>query len=375
MLAKGPRIGFIFLTVFSGEGGIQSYVKDVLAAYLAQTDSPEADIFLLRDQPTDPNPWENEPRFKFYYFGHHQAAMGRLRLSLLLAQRLFQTKYSRIICGHILLSPLVNILCKFFQVPYTVMTYGKEVWSLVPSMQLRALQQANNIWTISRYSRDLACSKNGLSRDKFRMLPCIVNGEVFTPQAKDPTLLAKYGLQHARVLMTVARLWPGDRYKGVDITIQALPTILQQFPNVKYLVIGRGEDQPRLAGLAQSCGVSDRVIFAGFIPDEELIEHYRLADAYVMPSKEGFGIVYLEAMACGVPVLSGNDDGSADPLQDGRVGWRVPHRDSEAVAQACIEILKGDDPRCNGAWLREQALASFSFDCLQLKLTQVLASG
>jgi glycosyltransferase involved in cell wall biosynthesis len=87
-----------------------------------------------------------------------------------------------------------------------------------------------------------------------------------------------------------------------------------------------------------------------------------------MPSQEGFGIVYLEAMACGIPVLSGDGDGSADPLQDGRLGWRVPHRDPDAVAAACLEILQGNDLRCQGQWLREQTLAQFSREALTEKV-------
>ncbi|MDP5337575.1 MAG: glycosyltransferase, partial [Nodularia sp. (in: cyanobacteria)] len=168
--------------------------------------------------------------------------------------------------------------------------------------------------------------------------------------------------------------WSGDIYKGVDVTIRALPQIAQVFPEVKYLVIGRGDDQPRLAQLAEDLGVSDRVVFAGFVPTEELIAHYRLADAYIMPSQEGFGIVYLEAMTCGVPVLSGDDDGSADPLQDGKLGWRVPHRDPEAVATACLEILQGDDQRCHGEWLREQAIALFGMEAFQQRLQELLFS-
>jgi glycosyltransferase involved in cell wall biosynthesis len=173
--------------------------------------------------------------------------------------------------------------------------------------------------------------------------------------------------------MTVARLWSGDIYKGVDVTIRALPTIAQAFPTVKYLVIGRGDDQPRLAALAQDLGVADRVVFAGFVPTEKLVDHYRLADAYVMPSQEGFGIVYLEALACGVPVLSGDQDGSADPLQDGHLGWRVPHRDADAVAVACVEILKGQDPRCRGDWLRKEALAQFSAPVLAKRMAKALS--
>jgi glycosyltransferase involved in cell wall biosynthesis len=152
-----------------------------------------------------------------------------------------------------------------------------------------------------------------------------------------------------------------------------MPAIAKVFPEVKYLVIGRGDDRPRLEQLAKDLGVGDRVVFAGFIPTSDLVEHYRVADAYIMPSQEGFGIVYLEAMACGKPVLAGDADGSADPLQDGRLGWRVPHRDPEALAAACIEILKGEDRRCNGQWLREQCLALFSKDAFTQQLKQLIS--
>ena len=91
-----------------------------------------------------------------------------------------------------------------------------------------------------------------------------------------------------------------------------------------------------------------------------------------MPSKEGFGIVYLEAMACGLPVIAGDDDGSADPLQDGRVGWQVPYRNPDAVAAACIEALSGNDQRCDGRWLREQTLAKFSASALKAQLENLI---
>ncbi|MEO1297035.1 MAG: glycosyltransferase [Cyanobacteria bacterium J06636_16] len=373
MSANKTHLGFVFLQVFSWEGGIQSYIKDVLTAYLDQPAAPPADVFLLRDGLDCENPFKGE-KLTFHYLDSANAALGRLKLAAGLTKNLLARRYRHVICGHSLMTPLVGPLCSTFGIPYTVMIYGKEVWTPVPAGQRRALQKATGIWANSRYSSDLACSANDLDRTRFHMLPCIVDAKVFTPGPKSPDLVAKYGFHGSRVLMTVARLWPGDIYKGVDVTIRALPEILQVFPDVKYLVIGRGEDQPRLAQLAQDTGVGDRVVFAGFVPNEALVDHYRLADAYIMPSKEGFGIVYLEAMACGVPVLSGNDDGSADPLQDGRVGWRVPHRDPQAVAQACIEILKGEDLRCQGNWLREQTLANFSPESLQQKIGKLVAT-
>lgn len=361
---------FVFLEIFSKEGGIQSYVKDILSAYLS-VGSGSAEVFLLRDSPGCPNPFDTG-QLKFHYLKTLPPWLGRLRLSVALLGCLLHRRPRRVFCGHIKLAPLVQLLCQPLGIPHTVLTYGKEVWEPLAASYQRALQQADSIWAISRYSRDMACEANNLDRQKFQMLPCAVNGDIFTPGEKDPTLVEGYSLAGSKVLMTVARLWSGDIYKGVDVTIRALPKIAQKIPNVKYLVIGRGDDRPRLERLAADLGVAERVVFAGFVATEELPAHYRVADAYVMPSQEGFGIVYLEAMACGVPVIAGDADGSAEPLQDGRLGWRVPHRDPEAMAAACVEMLEGKDRRCDGAWLRQETLTLFGTDAFTERVKQLL---
>lgn len=373
---------FVFLEIFSKEGGIQSYIQDIFRSYLSLTDLPPADVFLLRDGSDCPQPFQS-PSLQFRYFKAQSARLGRLNLTLALLRYALHHKPQHVFCGHINLAPLVWLICKPLGIPYTVLTYGKEVWEPLPSAARRALQQADRIWTISRYSRDRACAANQLDPDKIQILACAVDGDRFTPGARSEPLVQQYGLANSTVLMTVARLWSGDIYKGVDVTIRALPTIAVAVPNVKYLVIGRGDDQPRLAQLAQELGVADRVVFAGFVPTAALSDHYRLADAYVMPSQEGFGIVYLEAMACGMPVLAGNADGSADPLQDGLLGWQVPHRDPDAVAKACIAMLKGKqavanggvcDRRCDGEWLRQQAIELFGKAAFAQQLNELLVS-
>ncbi|MEC4815373.1 MAG: glycosyltransferase [Scytonema sp. PMC 1069.18] len=362
---------FVFIEIFEREGGIQSYVKDIFRAYLADSTPSYAQVFLLRDSLDCSNPFESD-RLKFHYFKSQFPQLSRIKISVALFSHLLRYRPQHVFCGHINLAPLIGMLCQPLGIPYTVMTHGKEVWQPLPSVMKSGLQKAAYIWTVSRYTRQVACAANDLDLNKVKIMPCAVNGSYFTPGEKSTVLLERYGLAQAKVLMTVARLWSGDIYKGVDITIQALPQIASVFCEVKYLVIGRGDDQPRLAQLAKDLGVSDRVIFAGFIPSEELVEHYRLADAYVMPSQEGFGIVYLEAMACGVPVLSGDADGSADPLQDGKLGWRVPHRNPDAVAAACIEMLKGEDQRCNGQWLREEVLCLFGIESFQKRVQEEL---
>ncbi|NJM70182.1 MAG: glycosyltransferase family 4 protein [Scytonema sp. RU_4_4] len=378
-----PKVNqvFVFLEVFEREGGIQSYIKDIFQAYLAFNEPFYAEVFLLRDSHCCSNPFESD-RLKFHYFKSQSPQLGRVRITMALLSHLLRRRPEHVFCGHVNLAPLVGLLCQLLGIPYTVMTHGKEVWEALPTLMKSSLQKAAQIWTVSRYTCQVACTANNLDPRKVKLLPCAVNGNIFTPGTKSTVLLERYGLTGAKVLMTVARLWSGDIYKGVDVTIQALPQIAHVFPEVKYLVVGRGDDQSRLAKLAQDLGVGDaeaatfgdRVIFAGFVPTEELVEHYRLADAYVMPSAEGFGIVYLEAMACGVPVLSGDADGSADPLQDGKLGWRVPYRDPNAVAIACIEMLKGDDQRCDGQWLREQAIALFGIDAFEKRLKEQLLS-
>lgn len=374
---RSHRDLYLFLEIFSREGGIQSYVQEIFRGL--QLTQQSADIFLLRDAPS-PHPFAH---LQFRYFQSRSPRMGRLRFTLVLLMHLIRNRPRRVFCGHLYLAPLVWILCQPLGIPYTVMTHGKEVWLPLPHLTRRALQQANQIWTVSRYSREQSAKSNQLDLNKIQLLPCPVDGEVFTPGPKSPELQEKYGLGSATVLMTVARLWSGDIYKGVDVTIRALPQILAQFPIVKYLIVGRGDDQPRLAKLAADLGIADQVIFAGFVPTEALVDHYRLADLYVMPSQEGFGIVYLEAMACGIPVLAGDADGSADPLQDGQLGWQVPHRDPQATAAACITILQelaqreqGEpyDRRCDPLWLRQQTLNRFGRDRFVQRLHDLIAA-
>ncbi len=384
-MKNGMRHAFVFIEVFGCEGGIQSYIQDVLGAYeqlgnqhQGTSKALNADVFLLRDTETDHPLKGGNLTYRYFKSSHETGGQRggqmseRIRLTLSLAAYLIRHRPDHVYCGHINLAAMVSQLCRAVKIPYTVLTYGKEVWYELAEREKKALAAADRIWTISRYSRDLAHAANQVPKEKFDMLPCVVNGDVFTPGEAPAELIERYQLHDSRVLTTVARLWAGDIYKGVDVTIRALPKIASAFPSVKYVIIGRGDDQPRLAQLAEDLGVADQVVFAGFVPDEDLIDHYRLADVYVMPSKEGFGIVYLEAMACGIPVIAGDDDGSADPVQDGRVGWQVPHRDPEAVATACIEALGGKDQRCDGNWLRQESLASFSALALVSQLGKLL---
>src|SRR5262249_12921035 len=116
-----------------------------------------------------------------------------------------------------------------------------------------------------------------------------------------------------------------------------------------YLIVGDGDDRPRLEALATECGVAERVRFVGLVRAEELPDYFRLADVFVMPSTgEGFGIVFLEAMASGVPVIGGNQDGSLDALGDGILGTAVHPHNCEEIASAISAALKNPARSRNG---------------------------
>ena len=173
--------------------------------------------------------------------------------------------------------------------------------------------------------------------------------------------------------MTMGRLEASERYKGIDEVIVAMPRLLARFPTLKYLIVGDGSDRARLQALVERVGISENVIFAGRIPESEKVAHYNLADAYVMPSTgEGFGIVLIEAAACGVPVIGSLADGSQEALLGGRLGRLVDPRDRDAIVQAVTKALEepipGRSPLIEhfgeerfqervGAWLEEQAIA------------------
>ena len=122
--------------------------------------------------------------------------------------------------------------------------------------------------------------------------------------------------------------------------INSMPELVDSIPNLHYMVIGEGDDKERLKELASSLGVGDRVHFIGYVSDAEKADHFRLADVFAMPGRgEGFGIVYLEALACGIPVVGSQLDGSQDALLNGKLGQLVNPEDLNSVRSGILKAL------------------------------------
>jgi glycosyltransferase involved in cell wall biosynthesis len=175
------------------------------------------------------------------------------------------------------------------------------------------------------------------------------------------------------VLLTVGRLDSSERYKGHDRVLNVLPALLASKPNLRYLIVGEGDDQGRLAQQTVDLGVADRVTFAGYI--EDLADCYAACDLYVMPSThEGFGIVFLEALANGRPVVAGGIDGSIEALSWGELGFLCDPLDPASVEGAigvAIDALGGSDPRVDGTVLRTQAERLFGAAAFDHRLREL----
>ena len=244
--------------------------------------------------------------------------------------------YDLLFCGYITMAPLAAATARWLGCPWWLQIHGVEAWAPRGRLVRAALPGARLVTAVSRHTRERFLSWADLPPDRVRVLPNLLEPR-FTPGPKPAHLLRRYGLDGRRVLLTVARIDRRDRRKGVERVITALPALRARFPDLAYAIVGDGADRPRLEALARDQGVAGLVHFLGRIPDDELVEHYRMADLFVMPStKEGFGIVFLEAMACGLPAIGGDADGSVDPLAGSPLGRAVP---PEQLADAIARVL------------------------------------
>ena len=332
------RVLALVTDAFGGNGGIARYNRDFLTALAAAPGIENVTVLpRLTPQPTEALP----P-------GVHQevAVYGQLRYSIAAARAACRTqKPSALFCGHIHLAPLATALARLMRIPLWLQVHGIDVWT-PPSRQVRwCAERADLITSVSRYTRHrMIGSWWGGDPARIRVLPNTVSDK-FAPGPKPATLCERYGLAGKKVLLTVSRLATSERYKGHDLVIKALPKILQQHPGVLYLIVGDGDDEPRLRALVASMDLIAHVRFAGGVAGSELAEHYRAADVFVMPSTgEGFGIVFLEAAASGLHVIGGNVDGSLDALRNGTVGEPIDPRDTNAIAAAVCRALEAPTP-------------------------------
>lgn len=295
---------------FGGSGGIAQYNRDLFGA-LVDEGAATSIVVLTRQAPrnvvTPARVRQTAPR---------QRRLGYA--AAVLAQALFN-RVDAVFCGHLFMAPLALLIARLKRAKLIVQMHGIEAWQRPGVLSRRAVEAADLVLCVSRYTRAQVLGWAAIAPERAMVLPNTV-GNGFTPD-DGAALRATWGLQDKRVLLSVGRMSAQERYKGHDRVIAALPLLLDANLDLMYVVAGDGDDRGRLQTLAQQQGVADRVRFVGVLDAATLVEAYRMADLFVMPSTgEGFGIAFLEAMACGTPVLGLAVAGARDALADGELG-------------------------------------------------------
>ena len=268
-----------------------------------------------------------------------------------------------IIASRVLPEGLVSTrVGRLLRIPTIVIAHGEEItcWGgqatrnrrrLTSAMKRRSLwrtyHRADKIVANSRYTQDLLLS-GGMAPEKVALIHPGTDVQQYSPADKDGELLSQWGLEGKRVVLSVGTL--KDR-KGQAMTVRAMPEILRAVPNAMYVIVGGGAKEAEIRQVVKTLGLESKVVFAGKIRTELLPKAYNIADVFIMANRqlpeshdvEGFGIVFLEASACQVPVIGGRSGGVPDAIADGQTGLLVDGSDPMDIARAVIRVLTDSD--------------------------------
>ncbi|MEO0981630.1 MAG: glycosyltransferase family 4 protein [Pseudomonadota bacterium] len=338
----GGRVLVLASESYGSIGGIAAYNRDFVSALSADADIDEIRILprLGRRAPEDlPDrvSWD-------------AAALGGLSAFArrCLGYAADPRRFDVVHCGHINLMPFAAPIARAHGAALSLSIHGIEAWRR-PKRRLAAwsASMADRVFSVSRLTarryRDWASTPVA----RITIAPNTVSLSRFEPAPRRTDLVARYGLQGKTVIMTLGRLAGRARAKGFDEVIECLPRLAAIVPDIAYLVCGDGEDRARLE--AKAASLRAPVVFAGEINEREKADHYALADAFLLPSRgEGFGIVLLEAMACGVPVVASRLDGGREALRDGALGRLVDPRAPDDLVAATLHALSAPRRRPEG---------------------------
>jgi phosphatidylinositol alpha-1,6-mannosyltransferase len=367
------RIVVFSLQTFSTTGGIQKMTR-TLAHSLQQVVLKNNWIFQLwslYDEQNDLMP-QYLPAGSFRGFGFN-------RIYFIINALKIAPSADVVIISHINLAvvglaiKLINPKCKVW-----LIAHGIEVWRPLSFAQKLFAGKCDKIICVSGFTRQEVINRHQIDSGKCVVLNNAVDSFMTPPVTfnKPAHLLSRYSLSpDDTLLFTLTRLATTEQYKGYDQVINILNKIRVKIPSIKYILAGKYDaaEEVRIKRLITDHGVEDLVILTGFIDEAELTDHFTLADLFVLPSKkEGFGIVFVEALACGLPVICGNVDGSLDAIRNGELGKAINPDDLGALEEAITEYLSPPVSTTTRLHLQKECLRYFNEDNYIHKLQQLL---
>lgn len=273
----------------------------------------------------------------------------KVKVFLLVRQIVKKHKIDVICIGELTSGSWVGVACQHLlgckMISYI---HGEEVttetgYRFFGKQRRRNLHRADGVVAVSHFTERALTRIMDVPLEKVTLIHNGVNTERFFPSAPNQAIIGRYQLHGKVVILTVGRIVPR---KGVDVLIRALPSIRESVPEAHLLVVGVGDFRPTLEKIVASLRLEDHVTFAGRVPEEELADFYRLCDIFAMPNREmpdgdteGFGLVFLEANACGKAVVAGRAGGAVEAVRDGRNGLLADGWSVTDVADAVTRLL------------------------------------
>lgn len=283
-------------------------------------------------------------------------------------------KYDVVILSHINLLPIAYAIKKISPgVKVVMFAHGIEVWNRLSRFKRKLLLQCDMVWAVSGFTRDRLIEGHAMSDNKIKVLNNPLDPFLPLPQTTGAGKRRQLGVaENKKVLFTLTRLNSGEKYKGYDQVLKAISLMNKSKYNIQYVIGGKYDEaeKERVLKLADELQLQDQVLLTGFIADEDLPAYFNMADLYVMPSREeGFGIVFIEAMYYGLPVIAGNVDGSSDALLHGKLGRLVNPLNVEEIADAIAQVLNDPQPRIAEP---KDVLANFGYESYKRKFNNYL---
>jgi phosphatidylinositol alpha-1,6-mannosyltransferase len=260
-----------------------------------------------------------------------------------------------------------------FRRPYAVFLHGIEAWRPLSLPQRRILEGASLLVANSRYTaRRVARAHEWVGR----IAECPLALPPAAPAGRDPSSGAVGADMGPQAVLVVARMLSTERYKGHDQLLEAWPAVIRRVPAARLVLVGDGDDKPRLQAKAAELGVGRAVVFTGFVSADALATIYRHAAVFAMPSRdEGFGLVYLEAMAHQLPCVGSIHDAAGDIIDDGRTGYLVDQADDAGLVDRLASLLTDEARRREmGARGYRRLASAFTYEQFRDRLLSLLTT-
>jgi phosphatidylinositol alpha-1,6-mannosyltransferase len=280
-----------------------------------------------------------------------------------------------VLAGHPNLGPIVRAMqVAAPRMKSLICTHGIEVWEPLSAMRRRSLRRASLVLAPSRATADFVVTLQGVPREKVRVLHWGLDPDFELKIRGEAGGTLPESFPSGRVILTVGRWLATERYKGMDTLIVALPRLLLHWPELQLALVGAGDDRAWLENIAKDSGVQRHVHFLSGLSYGELSACYEASEIFALPSRgEGFGFVYLEAMARGKPVIGGAHGGVPEVIQDGVTGYIVPHGDPVQLATSIDTLLSNPElAKQMGARGRERVENEFRFNIFAKAVKKIL---